>query len=158
MHENFKKTTELLENFSVDKEKLFQKIIPNIQEVIVDLLRPSEEELLNWKTSSLGKLHFREYLNSKCKKIPSDKQISALWNYYMGNITVQRSKSLVKLFKQINRNEKFCSYCKSSTELQVDHIIPLVKGGVDELENLQYLCSTCNLSKHGKYDFLELIC
>lgn len=34
--------------------------------------------------------------------------------------------------------------------LHIDHIIPCAKGGTAEMENLQTLCSKCNL---GKSDF-----
>ena len=31
-----------------------------------------------------------------------------------------------------------------------DHIVPLEEGGPDTLENLQPLCVSCRLRKHGK--------
>lgn len=158
MQKDLNRTIELLQNFEIDRKKLFLQVLPYIQEVIVDLLRPSEEELLSWKTSNLGRIYFRDYLSIKCKKMPNEEQISALWNYYTGNTNTRRSKSLAKLFKQINPNEQFCSYCQSDKNIVVDHKIPLVKGGVDEIKNMQYLCSPCNLMKLGKYDYLELIC
>ena len=44
-----------------------------------------------------------------------------------------------------------CVECGASKEdgatLHVDHIIPVSKGGTDELDNLQTLCSKCNLNK-----------
>ncbi len=40
--------------------------------------------------------------------------------------------------------EAKCSKCSSQFALEVDHIIPLGKGGDDSPENLRLLCRTCN--------------
>lgn len=40
-----------------------------------------------------------------------------------------------------------CLLCKSDSELLVDHIIPLRRGGTSDIENLQLLCRTCNFRK-----------
>ena len=36
--------------------------------------------------------------------------------------------------------------------LQVDHILPLARGGTNDFSNLQTLCSQCNLQKSDKID------
>lgn len=57
----------------------------------------------------------------------------------------------------LTRDNYKCCACGASpakdpsVELQVDHIIPWSKGGETELDNLQTLCSKCNL---GKSDLL----
>ena len=46
-----------------------------------------------------------------------------------------------------------CQSCgKTDTEanLNVDHIIPLARGGKNDLSNLQTLCSTCNQRKRDR--------
>ena len=56
-------------------------------------------------------------------------------------------------FKVLSRDNFKCCACGASpakdpsVELHVDHIIPWSKGGETELENLQTLCSKCNLGK-----------
>ena len=56
----------------------------------------------------------------------------------------------------IERDNKTCQMCGNSTNiepnllLEVDHIIPLSKGGITSVENLQCLCWKCNRSKGAK--------
>ena len=56
-------------------------------------------------------------------------------------------------FKVLMRDNFKCCVCgaspakDSSVELHVDHIIPWSKGGETTIENLQTLCSKCNLGK-----------
>lgn len=51
----------------------------------------------------------------------------------------------------IKRDGYFCQFCKTTNNLQVDHKHPLSKGGTDELNNLQLLCSSCNARKCDKH-------
>lgn len=43
------------------------------------------------------------------------------------------------------------STCGEMRKLHVDHIVPLSKGGSDELSNLQFLCKQHNIEKGSKY-------
>lgn len=53
-----------------------------------------------------------------------------------------------KLRKAIfKRDGKVCRKCGSTKRLSIDHVIPVARGGGDELENLQVLCMVCNASK-----------
>lgn len=53
--------------------------------------------------------------------------------------------SVLKLF---NYRCKDCGATKDDAPLEIDHIIPISKGGSNRLDNLQVLCKTCNRSKH----------
>lgn len=44
-----------------------------------------------------------------------------------------------------------CVICGSTEKPSVDHIIPKSKGGTDDLENLQVLCTSHNSKKNDKF-------
>ena len=69
----------------------------------------------------------------------------------------QRALMTVKLRMHIKERDNFtCCQCGNSIKkepnllLEVDHIIPIVKGGLTKEDNLQTLCWKCNRSKGAK--------
>lgn len=53
------------------------------------------------------------------------------------------------------RAQGFCEYCQAAEEnlvqMEVDHILPLKKGGHNDFDNLCLACRSCN---SHKYDFI----
>ena len=47
----------------------------------------------------------------------------------------------------LDRDGHKCQNCASVENLQIDHIIPLCRGGYEEESNMQVLCQKCNLKK-----------
>lgn len=48
------------------------------------------------------------------------------------------------------RYGNICLCCKREVKLTVDHVIPVSKGGRNDIENIQPLCLTCNVRKNTK--------
>lgn len=70
----------------------------------------------------------------------------------------QRKKSARRISKKkrlevFERDHWSCKVCGSRSNLTVDHILPVSKGGGKELSNLQVLCGTCNELKGDKVIF-----
>ena len=76
-----------------------------------------------------------------------------------------QNKNNRKARKTINNSLKYdvmkrdcfkCQYCGKSpandvgVELQIDHILPVSKGGTNEIENLKTICKDCNIGKFNK--------
>ena len=45
------------------------------------------------------------------------------------------------------RGKGRCVKCGSRENLEIDHVVPLARGGSNRLENLQLLCQDCNRRK-----------
>lgn len=58
-----------------------------------------------------------------------------------------RQRSVKRKWKLIIRDGELCFYCKSKSEITVDHIVPLCDGGTGRLENLRLVCRGCNNKK-----------
>lgn len=43
-----------------------------------------------------------------------------------------------------------CCYCGSKDNLNIDHLIPKIKGGIDSADNLVLSCRSCNSSKRDR--------
>jgi 5-methylcytosine-specific restriction endonuclease McrA len=53
--------------------------------------------------------------------------------------------------KEVTRLYKSnCFYCGSNKKIQIDHAIPLARGGRHAIGNLLAACEICNKSKHAK--------
>lgn len=72
--------------------------------------------------------------------------------------TTGREPSLRLRWRVLQRDRFTCCACGAtpalapSVELHVDHMVPWSKGGETVPENLQTLCSACNLGKANEYE------
>jgi len=56
-----------------------------------------------------------------------------------------RYKDLAKIYAMP------CTYCGQRGNIHADHVVPIARGGVHGVGNLQPLCESCNTSKANKY-------
>ena len=57
------------------------------------------------------------------------------------------SVSFQRLKEYIFAKEPICRICKNNIAEELDHIVPLFKGGGNEIENLQPICKPCHIDK-----------
>ena len=101
---------------------------------------------------------FVDYINSE-KPDVEEQQVEVQIIEQKKTITSEerRGISLGLRYKVLSRDRFKCVKCGISPstdincKLHIDHIIPFSKGGLTTFENLQTLCSNCNLGKGNRY-------
>lgn len=43
-----------------------------------------------------------------------------------------------------------CAYCNRPADLQMDHVVPMARGGIHSIDNIVPACKACNVSKGAK--------
>lgn len=64
--------------------------------------------------------------------------------------TLNDGPSAAIRIRVMKRDKFMCTYCGASgndTELEIDHIIPVSKGGSNHISNLTTACKSCNMKK-----------
>ncbi len=133
------------------------------QPATTDIKNGNSKYSLNSYTRRFG--GWRNALNEFVKYINSEEQIEEEKEKNINETEVKENKEKIKIrrtprdinarlrFKVLKRDNFKCVYCgkspanNSNVELHVDHIVPWSKGGETVIENLQTLCSKCNLGK-----------
>jgi 5-methylcytosine-specific restriction endonuclease McrA len=69
----------------------------------------------------------------------------ALKNHSCGDIDMRDFKRMCEDYG--NK----CLACGKQDKLAMDHVVPLTKGGVHRIDNIQPLCKSCNSKKYNKH-------
>lgn len=101
------------------------------------------------------------YFKSKTINLDGLEYIFALRNQkiqYQKSAKYIRSSMTPKLRQAVFERDNFrCQRCGRSSKihgvvLHVDHLLPVSKGGTNDMSNLQTLCAECNLYKSNRYN------
>ena len=89
----------------------------------------------------------------KCGKVYDDLNYK-LCPFCGGELAVRYGRQPIprklrhEVFKRDGYRCRECGASKDETSLEIDHIVPVARGGTNDIDNLQTLCRECNRMKH----------
>lgn len=170
---NFSAVEDGKEYLAQKKEKTIDSIKDRVPFLIKRYSKKKLEEKLGFEQIDFSDLYFPKYTmqyisdggnsSMKTEVVFNLDNLERFINYlaehikWRKSVDGQRALMTPKLRELIKERDRYtCCICHNSTEkepnllLEIDHIIPLSKGGMTEIDNLQTLCWKCNRSKGAK--------
>ena len=158
---------------NVKYNEIREKISNNVPKLVIKKAYERLNKELNFKQIDFNKIYFPKYVFSYISPAGNSnfdttiildlENLENFIKFLSDNIkrkeSIQGQRDLMtqQLRKRIKERDNYtCRYCHNSISkepnllLEIDHIIPLSKGGKTEERNLQTLCWKCNRSKGNK--------
>lgn len=135
----------------LERTLFLSKIHPaiNNQYHIKVIVYLQDESVLLLKNISKSKVFYEDDIEfAKELSIKNNRGYYKNKDFWDAKVRVERAKVSNKMrFSILSRDHYKCKYCGSTQNLEIDHIIPISKGGKSEYSNLQTLCHRCNVNK-----------
>jgi len=141
-----------------ENKQLYSNLCKSYYELHKDELRiKSLERYRRYKRDNPDRLrNINIKATQKYKKTEKGKLVARCDRHRRRNKDIGKIDIKLWLNKLIDFGGK-CAYCGSLEKIQIDHIIPISKGGSNHIDNLQPLCLHCNISKGSKIKVEEKV-
>ncbi len=170
---NFEAAEEGKQHLQAEKDKILKSIETDIPVLIKKFSKNKLEQNLGFEQIDMSTAYFPKYVfqyissggnaSTHCDVVMNIENLNKFILFLSEKIKLnksvagQRALMTSKLRQHIKERDHFtCKQCGISIEqephllLEIDHIIPLSKGGLTTEDNLQTLCWRCNRSKGAK--------
>ena len=170
---NFEAAEEGKRHLNAEKNKIINSIQTEIPFLIKKLSKEKLERNLGFEHVDMGTAYFPKYVfkyvssggnaSTQCDIIMDIDNLNRFVLFlsekikFNKSVAGQRALMTSKLRQRIKERDGFtCKNCGASVQkepnllLEIDHIIPVSKGGLTTEDNLQTLCWRCNRSKGAK--------
>ena len=98
-------------------------------------------------------------LEREVRRLADEYNGGEVWEDADGVLVASSPVSASLRYEVLERDRWRCRSCgvtSANARLEVDHILPVARGGRNDLANLQTLCETCNAGKGTRVDVGEV--
>lgn len=170
---NFEAAEEGKNHLQAEKKQILDSIQTEIPTLIKKFSKKKLEQKLGFEEIDMSTDYFPKYIfkyissggnaSTECDVVMDIENLNKFVTFlsekikFKKSVAGQRALMTSKLRQHIKERDGFtCKQCGASVEqepnllLEIDHIIPVSKGGLTTEENLQTLCWRCNRKKGAK--------
>ena len=151
----------LVSQLGLDFNLLLHEIKWALGEERINRVTPKDEQFRKWSRQRDGLNEFWKFANERLRAVIDQDEIRDIWNCIDSTLSARRRRTFTfqdYLMIAIRSEQKcaFCDRCPPDVTLEIDHILPVSKGGKDLPFNLRFLCQHCNRSRGNRFRWAEV--
>lgn len=151
----------LLSQLNMNLDVISQEIYWALGESRIDSVTPTRKQFQEWRRQSNGLCLFWEFANAKLGTNLDPEEVRDLWECIDLTLNARKRQSFSfgdYLMVAVGSEQK-CEACgrrPPDVTLEIDHILPVSKGGTNSLPNLRFLCQHCNRSRGNRFRWSDI--
>lgn len=145
----------------LDLGLLFKEIEWALGEERINKVTPPADVFREWSRLSNGLVQFWEFAQTKLQAQLTQEEIRDLWE--CADLTLNKQIRKALTFQEYMivavRSDQKCEYCgrrPPEVSLDIDHVIPVTRGGDNSYLNLRFLCQHHNRSRGNRFRWADL--
>ena len=145
----------------LDLGLLFQEIKWALGEIRINRVAPTFDQFRNWSRERDGLNCFWDFANLQIGTQLSPDEVRDIWACVELTL-VARKRRAFKFQDYLMiaiRSDQRCEYCRRGppeVTLEIDHIVPVSKGGSESALNLRFLCQYHNRSRGNHFHWADV--
>lgn len=159
--ETGKEVERLVFQLGLDLNLVLHEIQWSLGEERINLLTPSYKQFRDWSRQQNGLFQFWESANLNLKTQLLQEEVLDIWKCIDLTLNARKRKAFsFQMYLMIaTRSEQkceICHRCPPEVTLEIDHILPVSKGGLDIPFNLRFLCQYHNRSRGNRFRWADV--
>lgn len=151
----------LAQQLRLDTALLYKEILWALGEERINRITPSAAQFREWKRNSDGLMQFWSFANERLGWTLGQDEIHDIWECI--DMTLRSRERRVLSFQDylmiaVNSDQS-CAVCRRGppeVELEIDHILPVSRGGTEAVLNLRFLCELHNRSRGNRFHWADI--
>ena len=151
----------LLDQVGVDPGLLAHEVYWALGEVRITRVTPTVDQFLIWRRERNGLADFWNHVRNCLNSEIDPEEVRDLWECVDLTLNAHKRKPmgwqecLVLAMASDTRCEQ-CGKEPPNVTLEIDHVLPVSRGGRNSYLNLRFLCTRCNRSRGNRFRWADV--
>ena len=151
----------LASQLGMDMNLLLHEIKWALGEERINRATPCIDQFWEWSRQHDGLMAFWRFANSQLGTVLPPEDVRDIWECIALTLGTRRRRAFTfqDYLMIAVHSEQSCAFCGKrppAVFLDIDHILPLSKGGSDLHYNLRFLCQHCNRSRGNRFRWADV--